>query len=844
MTTTDDFDPGSALVVYTPNRTTTRQARLWATEFVAQTLAEMGAIELFEGPGTNPTTLTGYASNKAWLQTDAGVTDEPGTVRVYDGSGDPTLLASWPATDWLHRLLEIDEPLLTTRGDLLTRNASTRVRLPLGAANTELRSTGLDVAWGKRDVVTPTDAQYGAVGDGVANDRAALALADAVGTTIALPAGTYLVNSNITITSPVLFSAGAVLKPASGVTITLDGGVWSMPRQIFDLSLGGKVLFGNSTRTVFAEWWGAKGDNTKTDNNIQIQQAIDALEDAPGDVVGGAVNLAGGIYLVSGHVHLSNRVSIVGSNGRDSGIKANAATWSGAAYMVLCRNHNTQLAITGISKANPCVVTVADTTGLADGEVMRIENAGGMTQVNNTDFSIDVLSGTTIRLNSYGTTTAIDSTAYTTYTSGGTITRHISQFHVRIESMFIDANDVSAITRMIYGPSWNEDCGLRNVLLQNYRGSGVRVDGNYGGSSTVVFSGCEFFGSATSPSSVGIDILAASIVNWTNFSVRDSVFVGPTAPSGTNVSNGISINGRAILSVSSVHFEHTDAGIFAAGAAQVGGTGMSGGPSVAGVIELFSNFTGSIHVHGARRGSATVMLVDGTALGYTGYTLDPANVLDYPPRFAVIRRTYTASATWTKPSGCASIKIIAVGAGGGGGGATAAASQNSPGQGGGSGAVVEKVVSDLTAIASLAVTIGTAGVGASGSSGTAGTATTVVGTGVSVSATGGTGGAVTASGTTVIQIASAATSPGTGGDFIWAPEPGVPGMRSSGTLGLSSWGGSGPYGRGAAGRQSAGNGATPSIGYGGGGGGANSYDATSYAGGDGGPGVVFIDEYY
>jgi hypothetical protein len=38
--------------------------------------------------------------------------------------------------------------LLTTRGDLLTRDASTPVRLPIGAAGTLLRSDGTDAAWG------------------------------------------------------------------------------------------------------------------------------------------------------------------------------------------------------------------------------------------------------------------------------------------------------------------------------------------------------------------------------------------------------------------------------------------------------------------------------------------------------------------------------------------------------------------------------------------------------------------------------------------------------------------------------------------------------------------------
>lgn len=76
-------------------------------------------------------------------------------------------------------------------------------------------------------------------------------------------------------------------------------------------------------------------------------------------------------------------------------------------------------AITGITKANPAVVT-ATAHGFRDGDVVDIAAVGGMVEVNGLTFSIKILTVNTFQL--VGT----DSTSYTTYTSGGTSTREAS----------------------------------------------------------------------------------------------------------------------------------------------------------------------------------------------------------------------------------------------------------------------------------------------------------------------------------------------------------------------------------------------------------------------------------
>ena len=70
--------------------------------------------------------------------------------------------------------------------------------------------------------------------------------------------------------------------------------------------------------------------------------------------------------------------------------------------------------ITGISKANPAVVTTSAAHGLVAGAKVRIAGVGGMTEVNDLTFTVASPSGSTFSL------AGTNSTAYTTYTSGGT----------------------------------------------------------------------------------------------------------------------------------------------------------------------------------------------------------------------------------------------------------------------------------------------------------------------------------------------------------------------------------------------------------------------------------------
>ena len=79
----------------------------------------------------------------------------------------------------------------------------------------------------------------------------------------------------------------------------------------------------------------------------------------------------------------------------------------------------TPKAITGISKANPCTVTCVG-HGKSGGDTIYLVNVGGMVELNNLRVKVKtVLTADTFTLRAYYADVEIDSTYFTTYTSGG-----------------------------------------------------------------------------------------------------------------------------------------------------------------------------------------------------------------------------------------------------------------------------------------------------------------------------------------------------------------------------------------------------------------------------------------
>ena len=154
------------------------------------------------------------------------------------------------------------------------------------------------------------------------------------------------------------------------------------------------------------------------------------------------------------------------------------------------------------------------------------------------------------------------------------------------------------------------------------------------------------------------------------------------------------------------------------------GTGMSGG----GAVALGSSVT--------LTNAGVTSVVAGTGISVSGATGAVTVTATGGGSVGVRSTIFTASGTFTVPTGVTSVKVTCVGGGGGGGGYR---DNGSGGGGGGGGGYAIKWVTGLTPAGTVTVTIGAAGGGVSSFSAQAGTGgTTSFGT--YCVATGGTGG--------------------------------------------------------------------------------------------------------
>jgi hypothetical protein len=193
-------------------------------------------------------------------------------------------------------------------------------------------------------------------------------------------------------------------------------------------------------------------------------------------------------------------------------------------------------------------------------------------------------------------------------------------------------------------------------------------------------------------------------------------------------------------------------------------------------------------------------------------------------------QVFTASATYTKPSGIAKIRVYITGAGGGGGGSKSSYTRSS-GCGGAAGGTAIKLL-DASSITTVAVTIGTGGGGAnSGNLASNGGASSF---GSHCSATGGEGGQ-SAGGYGNNQQGGVGSS----GDLNLYGGGQNYSMESGGGAITSSKGADSYWGGGGAGRYDN----TGNVGYFGSGGGGGSGNSASRNGGTGGNGVCYVEEY-
>jgi hypothetical protein len=210
---------------------------------------------------------------------------------------------------------------------------------------------------------------------------------------------------------------------------------------------------------------------------------------------------------------------------------------------------------------------------------------------------------------------------------------------------------------------------------------------------------------------------------------------------------------------------------------------------------------------------------------------------------------FTASGTWTRPTGVNSVIFVCTGGGGGGGGsATSGGTQASSGGGGGAGGWAQ--LYKTAPATSYTITLGTGGTGVSASTGNNGTATTV---GAILTCNGGSGGtSSTASNQPQVAVGGVGGT-ATSGDLNITGAIGVPGVvieNASGNAVGALGGNGGATQLAPGGSGSVLNSASSAVGGNaafcgaGGGGAATVQTATSRAGGAGSDGCVVAYAYY
>lgn len=198
----------------------------------------------------------------------------------------------------------------------------------------------------------------------------------------------------------------------------------------------------------------------------------------------------------------------------------------------------------------------------------------------------------------------------------------------------------------------------------------------------------------------------------------------------------------------------------------------------------------------------------------------------------VLTTADNGASPYVPPAGVRALRIYAIGGGGAGGGAGApAGGEGSAGAGGGAGGVGVRWITSVAA--DYAYTVGAGGAGVSDGTGGNGGSTTIAG----ITAGGGGGGgrfAPTSSGA-IASLGDSGNASGTV-DYRMGSNPGGVAFSITGASSVQGYGGAGPFGRVAR------DGTTSGFGVGGSGRIAGSGQGP-FAGRDGAPGAIIIEEY-
>lgn len=575
---------------------------------------------------------------------------------LFDSSGNPIVSTGTGVDTGLRG--DLAAGISDLVGSTAIKYDQTAAELAVGVtpSNTAIPSTDAE---GNNNIL-----RYGPDLTGVLDSRTAFANASSVGITTKVVPGTYLINSDITIAPSLIFLTGAILKPAAGVTITLSSQFTAPASQIFDLSLGGMVLLPRDSGEVRVEWWGAKGDLVKINNEVPFNQAIWALYQTVGGTFGGYVVCGRGDFYFTDTVYWPNNISVRGHAFLYTAWFANVASWSGSPYMHQCQAQTALQFTTVLAEAATSGTLTTNFTGTPGSYTVNFMTYAG------------VIEQHTATLTNNSTSVTWTGGLSTNCTKFAMAITTSSMFNNRFERLRISANELSAITRVIYAPAWQQKCGTENVYLDKVSGYGIYIDNGYGGAAQFTIKTTEIALSPKASPAYGIYIDVSSYtVGWLQVTLQEVQVVCASAPvtfTGTVTSgstsatlasnwgfpngawnvkfsngdyrlvtltsgattatwssgvssdctisatayspnaNGILGNGRVIFSGDNAHFEQLQNGYVLQNGANLytNSVTASGNNNVQAVVNMSASWTGQIKSRGMMKGGATLLLKD------------------------------------------------------------------------------------------------------------------------------------------------------------------------------------------------------------------------------------------
>jgi len=187
-------------------------------------------------------------------------------------------------------------------------------------------------------------------------------------------------------------------------------------------------------------------------------------------------------------------------------------------------------------------------------------------------------------------------------------------FDSTLENLAVDCNGIAGLG-CITSSAWQDDCGLRGVLLTNFTTDGIKFQAGIGGADMVKIVDTEIFGNdlgVGTPNGNGINLsVPLGLVGAFCLDVSDTAITGGIQP----LAKGIWTNGNS-LTARCVHFEGCTDAIYIDGSGTISLDDIDGGPGITNLVHLASSFTGTLIMKNCKRNTAAVFLQDDRVGGY------------------------------------------------------------------------------------------------------------------------------------------------------------------------------------------------------------------------------------